>query len=151
MTPHELNMLYWRNSANQSYSWWCSDQAAFCKMLTPFYLFFLPAYFMQSMLIIEENSHGKTDNSTSHLVPHLFTRQLLLTSYRFSTKLQCICLYDLQQMYYLKLMSWGVRLREPLNVTILNKVEVKHQQLFIVLFGNPFVDAMESKRKKLNV
>lgn len=44
-----------------------------------------------------------------------------------------------------------MRLREPLNVTILNKIEVKHQQLFIVLFGNPFIDAMESKRKTLNV
>lgn len=37
-----------------------------------------------------------------------------------------------------------MRLREPLNVTILNKIEVKHEQLLVVLFGNPFIDAMES-------
>lgn len=44
-----------------------------------------------------------------------------------------------------------MRLREPLNVTILNQAEVKCYELLIVLFRNPFIDAMESKKKKKNV
>lgn len=49
---------------------------------------------------------------------------------------------------YLELMDWAVRLREPLNVTILNQAEVKYYELLVVLFRNPFIDAMESKKKK---
>ncbi len=41
-----------------------------------------------------------------------------------------------------------MRLRELLNVTILNETGVKYYELLVVLFGNPFIDAMESKKKK---
>lgn len=41
-----------------------------------------------------------------------------------------------------------MRVREPLNVTILNQTEVKYYELLVVLFGNPFIDTMESKKKK---
>lgn len=41
-----------------------------------------------------------------------------------------------------------MRLREPLNVTILNQAEVKYYELLVVLFRNPFIDAMESKKKE---
>lgn len=41
-----------------------------------------------------------------------------------------------------------MRLREFLNVTILNQTEVKYYEVLVVLFGNPFIDAMESKKKK---
>lgn len=41
-----------------------------------------------------------------------------------------------------------MRLREPLNVTILNQAEVKYYELLVVLFRNPFIDAMESKKRK---
>lgn len=41
-----------------------------------------------------------------------------------------------------------MRLGELLNVTILNQIEVKYYELLVVLFGNPFIDAMESKKKK---
>lgn len=39
-------------------------------------------------------------------------------------------------------------LRELLNVTVLNQTEVKFYKFLVVLFGNPFIDAMESKKKK---
>lgn len=39
-------------------------------------------------------------------------------------------------------------LREPLNVTVLNQIEVKYEELLVVLFGNPFIDAVESEDKK---
>lgn len=41
-----------------------------------------------------------------------------------------------------------MRVREPLNVTILNQTEVKYYELLVVLFGNPFIDTMESKKKE---
>lgn len=41
-----------------------------------------------------------------------------------------------------------MRVREPLNVTILNQIEVKYYELLVVLFGNPFIDTMESKKKE---
>lgn len=41
-----------------------------------------------------------------------------------------------------------MRLRELFNVTILNQTEVKYNELLVVLFGNPFIDAMESKKEK---
>lgn len=44
-----------------------------------------------------------------------------------------------------------MRLREPLNVTILNQAEIKYYELLVVLFRNPFIDAMESKKKRKNV
>lgn len=52
---------------------------------------------------------------------------------------------------HLELMDWAMWLREPLNVTILNQAEVKYYELLVVLFRNPFIDAMESKKKKKNV
>lgn len=45
-------------------------------------------------------------------------------------------------------MDRAVRLRELPNVTILNQIEVEQYKLLIVLHGNPFIDAMESKTKK---
>lgn len=45
-------------------------------------------------------------------------------------------------------MGRTVRLRELLNVTILNQTGVKYYKVLVVLFGNPFIDAMESKKKK---
>lgn len=50
--------------------------------------------------------------------------------------------------YSLEFMDRAVRLGKLLNVTILNQTGVKYYKLLIVLFGNPFVDAMESKKKK---
>lgn len=136
-TPNKLNILYSRHSATQPFLWWSSDQAALCKMLTPFHFhdssahsqygmfFFMPI--LQSMLIRgRKKIYCKSDDSTSYLVSHLVTWQPLFSSYRFSTKLQCIYLYNSQCIYCLELMSWSVRLREPLYVTILNKIEIKH-------------------------
>lgn len=102
-------------------------------MTVTVWICFLDVYLTKSMWIIEKNSYSKSVDFTSHLVPH-----------------QCICFYNLRCIYDLKLMSGGVRVREPRNVTVLNKIEVKHQQLLIVLFGNPFIDAMESRRKTMN-
>lgn len=48
-------------------------------------------------------------------------------------------------------MDRAVRLREVLNVTVLNQTEVKYYKLLVVLFGNPFIDAMESNKEKKNV
>lgn len=39
-------------------------------------------------------------------------------------------------------------LREPLNVTVLNQIEVKYDEFLVVLFGNPFIDAVESEERK---
>ena len=41
-----------------------------------------------------------------------------------------------------------MRLREILNVTVLNQTKVKRDVLLVVLYGNPFVDAMQSKKQK---
>ena len=41
-----------------------------------------------------------------------------------------------------------MRLRELLNVTILNQIEEKYYKVLIGLFGNPFIDAMDSAKKK---
>lgn len=41
-----------------------------------------------------------------------------------------------------------MRLRKLLTVTVLKQAEVKHHKLLVVLFGNPFIDAVESKKKK---
>lgn len=41
-----------------------------------------------------------------------------------------------------------MRLRELLNVAILNQTEEKYHQLLVVLFGNPFIEPMESNKKK---
>lgn len=41
-----------------------------------------------------------------------------------------------------------MRLRKFPNVTVLNQAEVKHDNLLIVLFGNPFIDAMESIKRQ---
>lgn len=43
-----------------------------------------------------------------------------------------------------------MRFRKILNVTVLNQTEVKYYELFVVLFGNPFIDTMESTEKKKN-
>lgn len=51
-------------------------------------------------------------------------------------------------VYSLEFMNRAVRLGKLLNVTILNQTGVKYYKLLIVLFGNPFVDAMESTKKK---
>lgn len=51
----------------------------------------------------------------------------------------------------LEFMDRAVRLGKLLNVTVLNETEEKYYELFIVLFGNPFIDAMESKKKKKNL
>lgn len=51
----------------------------------------------------------------------------------------------------LEFMDRAVRLRKLLNVTVLNETEVKHYKLLIVLFGNPFIDAMESKTKEKQI
>lgn len=48
----------------------------------------------------------------------------------------------------LEFMDRAVGVREPLNVTVLNQIEVKYDEFLIVLFGNPFVDAVESEEKK---
>lgn len=53
-----------------------------------------------------------------------------------------------KQSRHLEFVDRTVRFREPLDVTILNQTEVKHYHLLVVLFGNPFIDAMESKTKK---
>lgn len=42
-------------------------------------------------------------------------------------------------------------LREPLNVTVLNQIEVKYDEFLVVLFGNPFIDAVESEEKKKKI
>lgn len=39
-----------------------------------------------------------------------------------------------------------MRLRELLSVTILNQAEVKLNQLLVVLFGDPLVDAVKSEK-----
>lgn len=41
-------------------------------------------------------------------------------------------------------MGCTVRLRELPSVTILNQIEVKVNELLVVLFGNPLVDAVKS-------
>lgn len=43
-------------------------------------------------------------------------------------------------------MGLAVRLREPPSVAILNQIEVKLNELLVVLFGNPLVDAVESEK-----
>lgn len=48
----------------------------------------------------------------------------------------------------LKLMGSTVRLRELPSVTILNQIEVKLNELLVVLFGNPLVDAVESEKRR---
>lgn len=51
----------------------------------------------------------------------------------------------------LEFMDRAVSLREVLNVTVLNQIEVKYYKLLVVLFGNPFIDAMESKKDRITV
>lgn len=46
----------------------------------------------------------------------------------------------------LKFMGRAVRLRELPSVTILNQIEVKLNELLVVVFGNPLVDAVESEK-----
>lgn len=46
----------------------------------------------------------------------------------------------------LKFMGRTVRLRELPSVAILNQIEVKLNELLVVLFGNPLVDAVESEK-----
>lgn len=48
----------------------------------------------------------------------------------------------------LEFMDRAVGVREPLNVTVLNQIKVKYDELLIVLFGNPFIDAVESEEEK---
>lgn len=48
----------------------------------------------------------------------------------------------------LEFMDGAVRLRQLLNVAVLNQTGVKKHKLLVVLLGNPFVDAMESKKQK---
>lgn len=45
----------------------------------------------------------------------------------------------------LKFMGGAVRLRELPGVTVLNQIEVKVNELLVVLFGNPLVDAVKSE------
>lgn len=47
----------------------------------------------------------------------------------------------------LKFMGSTVGLRELPSVTILNQIEVKLNELLVVLFGNPLVDAVESEKR----
>lgn len=51
---------------------------------------------------------------------------------------------DTNMIQYLEFMDRAVRLRQLLNVTVLNQTEEKLYDLLVVLFGNPFIDAMES-------
>jgi len=43
-------------------------------------------------------------------------------------------------------MDRAVWLWELLNVTVLEQIEVKYNELLVVLFGNPFINAVKPKR-----
>lgn len=92
-------------------------------------------------------------------VPHNFVWKLVTTSkswspctllkfFRLTRTVSWIAVITTHIVYSLEFMDRAVRLGKLLNVTILNQTGVKYYKLLIVLFGNPFVDAMESKKKK---